>query len=141
MIFAEIVSPNCWFSEKESMLLLPYPQALQSELDCSQCRPTFGSLFCDRKHAIGFLLDVGQEHPVLSKVCSESKDAMSTYITTGKWRKETIFHTIDPTKADLKGVLWFAEDLTYARRKIPEPYATHLANFISEMVARGLKIS
>ena len=142
MIFAEIVSPNCWFSEKETMLLLPYPQALQSELDCLQCRSTFGSLFCsDKKHAIGFLLDVEQEHPVLRKVCSESKDAMSAYVTTGKWGKETTFLVIDHTKADLKGVLWFAEDLTYARRKIPEPYATHLANFISEMVARGLKIS
>ena len=130
MIFAEIVSPNCWFSEKESMLLLPYPQALQSELTSS-----------DKKHAVGFLLDVEKEHPVLLKVCAESKDEMSVYITTGKWRKGTTLEAVDHTKADLKGVLWFAEDLTYARRKIPEPYATHLANFISEMVARGLKIS
>jgi len=130
MVFAEIVSPNCWFSEQEGALLLPYPEALTSELVGQQ-----------KMHAVGFLLDLGKEHPALYRVCSDSKDEMSRYVTTGKWGKETTFSAVDPTKADLEGVLWFAGDLTRARKKIPEPYATHLANFMAELVAYGLKIS
>lgn len=130
MIFAELISPNCWVSAKKPVLLLPYPQALRSELRCS-----------DGKRAVGFLLDVGEKHPTLLRVCSESEDEMSRYVETGRWRKGTTFEKADHTKADLKAVAWFGEDLMSARKKIPEPYATHLGNFLSELLARGMKIS
>ena len=131
MIFAELVSPNCWLSMSEQMLLLPYPEALRSELRCSD----------KDKHAVGFVLNMSEVQPVLLKVCAKSKDEMDKYVTTGKWAKETTFERADPYKADLKGIVWFAEDLQIVKKKVPEPYASRLENFVSELVARGLKIS
>jgi len=131
VIFAELVSPNCWLSTNEQMLLLPYPEALKSELRCPD----------SNKHAVGFVLDMGKEQPVLLKVCSESKDEMGKYVATGKWGRGATFEEIDHTKADLRGIVWFGEDLMIVRKKVPEPYATRLENFLSELLAHGIKIS
>ena len=93
------------------------------------------------EHGVGFVLDMEKEQPVLRKVCAKSKDEMDKYLTTGKWTAGTKFKEADPYKADLKGIVWFAEDLQIVKKKVPEPYASRLENFVSELVARGLKIS
>lgn len=131
MIFAELVSPNCWLSMDEQILLLPYPEALRSELRCSD----------NDRHAVGFVLDMEKEQPVLLKVCSKSEDEMGKYVATGKWAEGTTFEKIDHTKTDLRGIVWFGEDLMVVRKKVPEPYATRLENFVSELLAHGIKIS
>lgn len=142
MIYAELVSPNSWFSTNEPVLLLPYPEALKSELrHCTAPPGAFANGEAIQRRVVGFLLDLENEQPALLKVCAESTDEMSSYITTGKWKKGTTFEKTDLSAADLKSIAWFGDDIMSARKKLPEPYATHVENFLTELLAHGLKIS
>jgi hypothetical protein len=118
MIHAVLVSPHCWWSEGEDLLLLPYPPALK-----------------DR--GVGLVIRL-TDPPRVQRVISPHADEMDRYIRGGRWSKEARFEDVSFESADFRVLMEFHRDLKIAQRELDHP---SLELILAELTARALEKS
>lgn len=118
MIHAVLVSPYCWWSEEENLLLLPYPPALKGK-------------------GVGLVIRL-TDPPKVQRVISPHADEMDRYMRTGRWSEDVRFKEVSFESADFCDLLIFYRDLKDAQRELNHP---SLKIILAELAARALQKS